>query len=256
MREKVSKRKITRKSSPYIIGTSGWGYDDWRGEFYPEGLAKKDWFAYYKKHFNIVEINATAYRLFPDHVFEKWRKQAGANFKYIIKTPRFITHILRLYDCKKPIKRFCRSLKLLDNKLALILLQLPPTFAYDVERLREAILHFDDPTKVVVEFRNKLWYTDEVREMLTEIGCVFCAADSPNTELTPWLTSKNKIAYIRLHGRKKWFDYHYTKKELNEVVAFAKKMKRKGAKKIFILLNNDYYAYAIDNAQTLDKLLK
>lgn len=245
---------MKKKNNSFIIGTSGWNYKEWKGEFYPEGLPQKSWLSFYQKTFKIVEINATFYRLFADSVFEKWRLQAKKDFKYIIKVPRIITHRKYLLNCKRMIKKFCRSVSLLDNKLALVLLQLPPNMPYDVKRLKNAILCFDHPKKVVVEFRNEKWYTDEVREMLQEIGCVFCAADSPKTRLCSWVTSKT--AYIRLHGRKKWFDYKYSKNELREIADFAQEIKKKGAKKIYILFNNDYYAYAIKNATDLNKMLE
>jgi uncharacterized protein YecE (DUF72 family) len=208
---------------------------------------------YYQNYFDVVEINSTFYRSYDDATYLKWKKMAGRNFKFIIKVPRYITHTKRLKNCKPYIEKFCRSVALLKNKLALILLQLPPSLPYDPALLKKALLAFDDPTRVVVEFRNSLWFTDEVKEMLTEIGCIYCAADSPNTKLLSWVTSP--IAYIRLHGRTKWFDYRYTLVELKEVVKIIKEMKANGAKTIYILFNNDYYTYAIENAASLRKLI-
>lgn len=237
----------------FIIGCSGWSYSDWRGTFYPKDLPMRLWFDYYKKHFKIIEINATFYRFFPKKIYEKWYEQAGPGFLYVIKVPRIISHYKRLKHCKRLIKFFCKSAAVLKNKLALILLQLPPSFPIDLKRLENAILSFDNPKKLVIEFRNKTWLTDETFTLLKKYGCTFCAADSPDITLKERLTSKT--GYIRLHGRKKWFDYKYTKKELTQVATVAKKMKKNGASKVFILLNNDYYSYAVQNAKTLETML-
>lgn len=238
----------------FHIGTSGWNYDAWQGKFYPATLPKNQWLQYYQKTFNIVEINATFYRSFNKKVFLKWYQQAGPHFKYIIKVNRYITHIKYLKSVKTSINRFNRSVKPLADKLALILLQLPPRMPYDLKRLEQAILAFEDPKKVVVEFRDNKWHTPEVKTLLTRLGCIFCAANSPNMELVPWVTSY--IAYVRLHGSKAWFNYKYTNYELHKIAKFINILKEKGAKDIYILFNNDYYAYAIQNALSLNNILK
>lgn len=241
------------KKTQFIIGTSGWNYNDWRGIFYPKDLPKNKWLLFYEKSFQVVEINSTFYRFFNDNVFIKWRLLAHNNFKYIVKVPQVITHKKYLLHCTRMIKKFCRLTNLLEDKLALILLQLPPNMPYEIKRLRKAILTFDDPKKIVVEFRDKKWFTPEVKKMLKEIGCVFCATDSPKTTLQNWVISK--VGYIRLHGTSEWFNYKYSQKELRGIANFAHDMSKNGAEKIYILFNNDYYAYAIKNAISLNKLL-
>ena len=89
--------------------------------------------------------------------------------------------------------------------------------------------------------------------MLAETGSVFCTADSPKTGLMDWVTSDT--AYIRLHGRKKWYACNYSNKELEEIAALAKKMAKRGAKKIYIFFNNDFKGYAPENALALMEML-
>ena len=241
------------KKNSFVIGCSGWSYSAWRGVFYPNNVPMRLWFDYYQQYFKVVEINATFYRFFPKQTYLKWYEQAKPGFKYIIKVPRSISHYRRLKHCKRLIKVFCKSVALLKNKLALILLQLPPSLSCDVKLLEKAILAFDDPKKLVVEFRNQTWLTEETFSLLKKYHCTYCAADSPDMYLKEWITSKT--GYIRLHGRKKWFDYNYSKTELMAIAKIAKKMRKKGAAKVFILFNNDYYSYAVQNAKTLESLL-
>ena len=62
------------------IGTSGFMYPHWKGHFYPSKLPHKDWFGYYTKQFDTVELNVSFYRLPKKETFEKWRKTAGKIF--------------------------------------------------------------------------------------------------------------------------------------------------------------------------------
>lgn len=241
------------KKSQFIIGTSGWTYTDWRGTFYPEDLPQKLWFGYYSSIFNAIELNATFYRFFPKKIYKKWRDQAPKDFRYIMKVHRLITHRKYLLHSKSLIKKFCRLAAMLEDKLGLILLQIAPSTPYDPERLKKALLAFDDPKKIVVEFRHPKWLTPEIKKLLTDLGCVFCNADSPKIKLVDWITSD--IAYIRLHGRKEWYDYDYSKRELKQIANFARTLAKNGAKKIYIFFNNDYEAYAVNNALYLRKLL-
>jgi uncharacterized protein YecE (DUF72 family) len=238
----------------FLIGTSGWSYDEWRGVFYPEKLPKRAWFEYYTSRFACVEVNATFYRTFKDPVFLKWRDQVTDDFRYVLKVPRLITHRKYLIDTESSIKEFCRQSFLLENKLGLLLLQLPPNLPYDPERLRNALLLFDARKKVAVEFRNKKWFTEEIYQLLKELGCIFCAADSPATQLVDWLTSD--CAYIRLHGRKHWFIDNYSNKELQEIARLAKQLAQAGAKKVYIFFNNTAHGYAPQNALRLMELLQ
>ncbi|MFQ5772543.1 MAG: DUF72 domain-containing protein, partial [bacterium] len=189
---------MIREKVQFLVGTSGWSYPHWQGPFYPNDWPKSRWFEYYSQKFKTVEVNATFYRTFKDQTYHKWRQRVSGDFSYVLKAPRLITHRKYLSDVKELIKGFWRSAALLENRLGLILLQLAPGTPYDPERLRTALLNFDDPGKTAVEFRHKKWFTEETRDLLKEVGAVFCTADSPKTELMDWVTSD--VAYIRLHG--------------------------------------------------------
>jgi uncharacterized protein YecE (DUF72 family) len=237
-----------------LVGTSGWTYPDWQGIFYPEDWPKSRWFEYYATEFSTVEVNATFYRSFKDQTYHKWREQAPEEFRYVLKAPRFVTHRKHLKGAEKQIKSFWRSAALLEDKLGLILLQLAPSTAYDPDRLKTALLTFGDPGKVAVEFRHEKWLTEEIRDLLKEVGAIFCTADSPESELMDWVTSD--VAYVRLHGRGQWYAHDYSLQELREIADLARRMEKLGAKQVYIFFNNDVNAYAPRNALTLLEMLK
>ena len=237
-----------------FVGTSGWSYPHWFGRFYPEDWPKTRWFEFYTQKFSTVEVNATFYRTFKEQTYHNWRELAPAGFRYVLKAPRFITHRKYLSDVENECRTFWNSAVLLENRLGLILLQLAPNTPYEPERLRKALLAFDDPTKIAVEFRHSRWFTEETKSLLKEVGGVFCTADSPKTQLMDWLTSET--AYIRLHGRTRWFAYDYSNDELREIAELARKMAASGAKLVFIFFNNDADGSAPRNALALMEMLK
>jgi len=237
----------------FFIGTSGWTYDHWKGRFYPDNLPKSHWFDYYASQFSSVEINATFYRTFKDQTYEKWKERAPRGFGYVLKAPRLITHRKFLLNVDELVRAFYHSCTLLDDKFELILLQVAPQTPYDLERLRKALLAFPEPGKVAVEFRRRDWLNLDTLSLLRSLGTTICNVDSPQQEITHYLTSDK--AYLRLHGRKFWYSYNYSEDELKELAGLAHDLALKGAGRVYIFFNNDFEGYAPANALTLQRLL-
>ena len=249
---------MTRNSSnsapTYYIGTSGWTYDHWKGLFYPEELAKSHWFDYYATQFSSVEVNATFYRSFKDQTYQKWKERAPEGFGYVLKAPRLITHRKFLLDVEELIQAFYRSCTLLEGKFELILLQVAPQTPYDLPRLKAALQAFPAPSKVAVEFRHDEWFNQDTLDMLQSLGAVMCNVDSPKQKLTDYLTTDR--AYLRMHGRKRWYSYNYSMDELKEIAHLARQLVERGAKRVYIFFNNDFEGYAPVNALVLKNLLR
>jgi uncharacterized protein YecE (DUF72 family) len=235
-----------------FVGTSGWHYDDWKGVFYPEKLARSKWLRYYGDHFNTVEINATFYRTFKEGVFTGWAGQVPDGFRFVIKAPRLITHRKYLSGVQESIERFCGQTELLGDKFGLILLQLAPNTPVDPSLLEGALSGFGGH-RVAVEFRDDRWLSPRFRGILEKAGAVFCAVDSPVMRIRDWVTSDT--AYIRLHGRTKWYDHRYTDGELGEIARHVDEMVSAGAGTVYVFFNNDVHGHAPGNASALKKIL-
>jgi uncharacterized protein YecE (DUF72 family) len=238
----------------YFVGTSGWTYDHWKGRFYTPDLPKKGWFDYYAREFQAVEVNATFYRTFKDQTYNNWRERAPQGFGYVLKAPRLITHRKYLVDVKDEIRAFYHSCSLLQDKFEMILLQVAPNMPYDLNRLQAALSAFPDPGRVAVEFRRPEWLTSETMSLLGNVGATICNVDSPQQRITDNLTSNR--AYLRLHGRNRWYMYDYSDDELREIADLARNLADKGANRVYIFFNNDFEAYAPANAQALQGMLK
>lgn len=235
------------------IGTSGWTYEHWKDLFYPEGLARSRWFEHYSTCFPAVEVNATFYRSFKEQTFQKWRDKAPSGFKYVLKVPRLVTHRKYLKDVDETIGQFVRVSAVMGDTLGAFLLQLAPGMPFEPDRLRRALRAFPQPDRVAVEFRHQRWFTDEIRELLSEIGAIFCIVDSPMLQVRDWVTSS--VVYFRMHGRSRWYAHNYSPAELSEVAQRILALESRSVDTVYVFFNNDYQGYAPRNAALLMDIL-
>lgn len=235
------------------IGCSGFFYDHWRGNFYPEDLSRSHWFEYYCSQFSTVEMNVTFYRLPEREAFAKWYLSTPEDFTFSLKGSRFITHVKKLKDCAEPIEAFFSRASLLKEKLGVILWQLPPTFTLDVERLREFLEELRPyHARNTFELRNKTWINKKVVNLLEKEKAALCMADWP--EFLDKLPVTADFVYLRRHGEDGNYATSYSTASLKEDSKRIKAYLRQ-KKDVFIYFNNDARGYAPKNATELISLI-
>jgi uncharacterized protein YecE (DUF72 family) len=233
------------------IGTSGFYYDHWTGRFYPEELNKKDWFGYYQKYFDTVELNNTFYHLPKESTVKGWNDNSGKDFIFSVKASRFITHIKLLKEPSEPLERFFKIMSPLKAKTGPVLFQLPGRFKKNTDRLKDFLnsLAKYDVLKVF-EFRNPTWWDDDVYEILRTNNACFCWYSMPG-DIPPEIVTTDFL-YIRMHGGSQLYGSRYSDGELEKI---AKKIYKRNIKNIYVYFNNDYNAYAVENALKLREVL-
>ena len=107
------------------VGTSGYGYKEWKGIFYPEKISPKEMLRFYGERFNAVEINYTFYHMPTERILAPWAEQVPDDFVFALKAPRVITHLKRLKDVGEEADYFFRTLSVLGKKLGAVLFQFP-----------------------------------------------------------------------------------------------------------------------------------
>jgi uncharacterized protein YecE (DUF72 family) len=182
---------------PVLVGTSGWQYAHWRGRFYPEGLGQARWLEHYADRFATVESNNAFYRLPETSTFEAWAARTPPDFVMAVKASRYLTHVRRLREPEEPVHRLLARARHLGRKLGPVLLQLPPNLQADPEALDRTLRAFPGGVRVAVEPRHGSWFSDEVRDLLSERGAALCLADSPRRRTPLWRTAG--WTYLRLH---------------------------------------------------------
>lgn len=181
------------------LGTSGWQYRDWRGPVYPQKLKQAAWLEHYVTLFDTVEVNNAFYRLPEATTFAQWAVRTPPGFVVTVKSSRYLTHIKRLADPEGPVDLFCDRARHLGSKLGPVLVQLPPRFKAQPERLERTLAAFaKHHVRVAVEVRDDTWYTDEVHAILSKYDAPLVWADRLGRPLGPlWRTAS--WGYVRLH---------------------------------------------------------
>ncbi|STX29299.1 Protein of uncharacterised function DUF72 [Legionella beliardensis] len=234
------------------VGCSGWFYWHWRGQFYPTDMPTTNWFSHYSKNFKTVELNAPFYSWPTLANVATWQRQIGRKkFIYTVKVCELITHIKGFIDTETLVQDFSYIADLLQSHMGCFLYQLPPSFHYTPERLRNIVMQLDSKRRNVVEFRHASWWNEEVYAAFRQAGIIFCSCSGP--QLPEELISTTDEVYIRFHGREKWYWYDYSDDEL---MAWAEKIALSNAKRIWAYFNNDREGHAINNAKNFIKILK
>ncbi|HEY7589377.1 MAG TPA: DUF72 domain-containing protein [Candidatus Limnocylindrales bacterium] len=179
------------------IGTSGWQYRDWRGRFYPTSVPVARWLEHYAAGFATVESNNAFYRLPERRVFQAWADRTPDDFVMAVKVSRYLTHILRLREPEEAVARFVDRVGGLGRKLGPVLVQLPPQFRCDAERLDATLAEFPPEFRVAVELRHPTWFVDEIRALLSERRAALCLADRRRPVTPLWRTAD--WTYLRFH---------------------------------------------------------
>jgi uncharacterized protein YecE (DUF72 family) len=241
-----------------LFGTSGWSYKDWVGPFYEKSKKK---LTYYTKFFQTSEINSTFYRYPSRSMVYGFYRNSPREFIFSAKLPRLITHKKRLDPDLKVKNDLLRFLELMEplranSKLGAILIQLPPSFIFerDYENLISFLSILPEKFEFAIEFRDHSWLRKDVWSLLKEHNVAYTIVDEPL--LPPEIHLTADFAYIRWHGRgsRPWYDYHYSRKELEEWIPKVKAVEKKTGK-IYGYFNNHYHGYAAENCIEILEML-
>ena len=231
------------------IGTSGWQYRDWRGVLYPEGLPQSRWLERYVQEFSTVELNNSFYRLPSRETFEKWRRTTPADFTFVVKASRYLTHLKRLRDAEDGVRLFWSNATGLGDKLGPVLFQLPPRFPVDVPRLRTFRSWLPEGIRAAWEFRDRSWWIDDVFRLLDEHGDAFVLPDRPGFRGP--LVVTGGWSYVRFHqGSRHGSDYRRDK-----LHTWAERLAELPASEIWVFFNNDPGGAAVRDARFLREIL-
>jgi uncharacterized protein YecE (DUF72 family) len=264
------------------IGTSGWVYPPWRGEFYPPGLQHRRELEYLSGQLRSVELNGSFYSLQRPTSYQSWFAQTPADFMFSVKGPRFITHMKKLRDADTLLANFFASGVLaLGEKLGPILWQLPPTMRYepdvlaaffaalprDTEAAAALAAKHDErldgrawtstdarrPVRYALEVRHASFQVDGFGELLTEHDIACVVADSAGTWPYFERATARDLVYLRLHGDAELYTSGYTAEALEQWAAKIREWRR--GRDVYAYFDNDVKVRAPHDARTLAALL-
>ena len=161
------------------IGCQGWNYADWvtpaaaaAHVFYPHGTRTAEMLDTYARAFETVEVDSTFYAVPAHTTVEQWARRTPDEFTFALKLPRTITHELSLgAGSEQILTEFCAAARRLGDKLAPVLVQLPPQFeatAETVTALKSFLLLLPKDVRFACEFRHGSWAQVEIAELLAQ----------------------------------------------------------------------------------------
>lgn len=192
------------------IGTSGFSYKDWLGNFYPQFCPQQDFLRLYAHRFDTVEIDSTFYRIPTEQMVRRWNEQTSAGFLFTAKFPKVVTHEGDLESRLDNAMRFIEVMSVLGDKLGPLLLQFPYSFKPDqVDLLARLLDGLPRDSKIAVEFRNKGWLKqNEPFQTMREQNRALCLIDHP------WMprvqSAVADFVYMRFIGDRKKIDGNFT----------------------------------------------
>ena len=239
------------------IGTIGFGYDDWRGVFYPPSTRPNEQLAFYARQYDSVEIDSTFHAVPPRERFERWAEATPDGFRFVLKTPKAITHEGVLADALEPMRSFVHAAQPLGEKLGCVLIQYPPTLPGrawpQVERL---LAQLPGGVRYAVEFRHADFRRDAVYDGLARLHVALVNAELDRTPDEPIVTTDFTLCrLIGLHGKYDPLDH--------ERVDFTDRLtwwrdrlsSHASLRRCYMMLNNDYAGYAIATADKFKRLV-
>jgi uncharacterized protein YecE (DUF72 family) len=198
------------------LGTAGWNI---RREHASRFAGEGSHLERYASLFNSVEINSCFKRSHRRVTYERWAATVPEHFRFAVKLPKVITHKSRLVDVIPDLERFLGEIAGLGTKLGPVLVQLPPSFAFDAglassffEDLRR---RFDG--EVVFEPRHESWFTDPVEALLVQHRVARVGADPAPVPGAAEPGGYHRVVYLRLHGSPRVYYSAYSVESLQQV---------------------------------------
>lgn len=179
------------------VGTSGYGYKEWKGIFYPEKISPKEMLHFYGERLNAVEINYTFHHMPTEHIITPWAEQVPDGFTFAFKAPQVMTHVKRLKDVGEEAEFLFKTLSIMGKKLGPVLFQFPGSFRVNRPLLEEFLALIPAGADCAFEFRSKTWFTAEIQDLLRAKGCCLCIADFDEKPASEIISTAN-WGYLRL----------------------------------------------------------
>jgi len=230
-------------------------YRHWRGTVYPESLTQREWFGHYATLFDSVEINNSFYRLPTESAVEGWAAQAPPGFVYALKLGAFGTHRMKLKDPTSWLPNHIDRLARLGRTAGPTLVQLPPRWRRNAERLDEFLSVAPKEYRWAVELREPSWLHEETYDVLRRHGAALCIHDLLAGH--PWERTAD-WTYARFHGPHATEAAYQGRYGPDGLSGMADRLSawRSEGHDVYAYFNNDDSGYAVQDARWLDERLR
>jgi len=230
------------------IGCAGWSVPAGAAEAFPREGSHLERYA---ARFDCVEINSTFYRPHLVATYERWAASVPARFRFSVKMPRAITHDARLIGAGPLVRKFLAEAGHLGSKLGCVLVQLPPSLAFDraiAKRFLQMMRrHYDG--SLALEPRHASWFGPAADAVLAELSTCRVQADPAIAVGEP---AQRGIAYFRYHGSPRTYYSSYSTERLQDLAVRI----AAGPGEVWCIFDNTALGAATPNALALRELIE
>ena len=241
--------KPRRRSGPsgtVLVGTAGWTLPrESAGAFQAEGTHLER----YSRLLHAVEINSTFHRPHRTGTYARWAASVPEGFRFCLKIPKTITHTARLRDCEGLLETFLEEASPLGSKLDCLLVQLPPSFAYEealAKRFFES-LRSRYERSVACEPRHPSWFGADADALLAGHRVARVAADPAKIPEAALPGGFAELRYFRWHGAPRVYYSSYPDERLDALAA-AIESERVAGRRVWCMFDNTVTGAAMANA--------
>jgi uncharacterized protein YecE (DUF72 family) len=242
---------------PIRIGTAGWTLPKPHAHHFPApGEAKLTQLQRYAHRLNCVEINSSFHRPHQRKTWERWAACTPPNFRFSVKLPKSITHTAKLQNTGALLQTFLDQANGLGGKLGPLLIQLPPSLAYDEAVAHDFLTTFRElhPGLTALEPRHATWFTQPANRLLRSFDIARVAADPPKgSPLAANPGGSQTLRYYRLHGAPRTYYSDYTEGTLTNLADTLRSSPQTAD--AWVIFDNTALGHATHNALQLTKLL-
>lgn len=181
------------------IGTAGWSIPRaLAGEFPAQGSSLQR----YAGRFGAAEINSSFHRPHRPETWARWRDSVPDSFRFSVKLPKEITHTRKLLDCGEALNSFVEQAGILGEKLAVVLVQLPPKLEFDAAVAEHffSSLRARCVAAIACEPRHISWFSPGAGACLQAVRVARAAADPSLCPEAAQPGGWSGVRYWRLHG--------------------------------------------------------
>ena len=234
------------------VGVAGWSVPAVSAQRFPRSGSHLERYA---ARFSCVEINSSFYRPHRRSTYARWAASVPDNFRFAVKLPKLITPERRFVDCAEPLARFADETGGLGPKRGPVLVQLPPSFAFEAERVEGFFAAFAAIVggPVVCEPRHPSWFTAGPEALLRRCAVARVAADPAPVPAAAEPAGWPGLAYARLHGSPNVYWSAYGGAEVARHAAAALALARAGAE-VWIIYDNTAAGAATEDALALAEI--
>lgn len=235
------------------IGTAGWSIPLRNAADFPaEGTNLER----YAARFPCAEINSSFHRSHRPQTYQRWAEAVPEHFRFAAKLAKTITHKQRLVGAEALVESFVEEVGGLGARLGIILVQLPPSLAFDPV---VAAAFFDTLTsrtevQLVCEPRHPSWFEAEADALLAERRIARVAADPAKVPAAAEPAGWRGLIYHRLHGSPVPYRSSYEPERLESYARSMAADLREG-RDVWCIFDNTASSAAAGNALDLQALL-